>query len=299
MDKKGGVGRTVPILFGIDSLTGTDTQHNIDKASKDGFSSKGFADQAAIIARYMRTMPSRMRPYPFTVVGTNHLKPATDVMGRPTSNIPGGKAVPFMATFMIESKRITDIEKESYSGIRLNLKMTKNSLGPSRREIVAEFLWWMAIDPETGFARQHFHWDWHTATVEMLLSMDCDGKKKLFKQIKEITGLEEIRSKKMASSEILGIPESDPVSYRDWGKALVSRPEIMRELYPLLGIGTYRFFEKGVDFRAARAQAEQEARHANAALYADLSQLAPIDVDEIDPLGGGGIEYDDTTGEEV
>ena len=100
-DKPGGSGRTVPICFGIDSLMATAPQSEIDSVNKDGHASRGFALAANLIARYMRTMPERIQEYPFTMIGTNHLKPATDMRGLPTANIPGGKAVKFMETLLL------------------------------------------------------------------------------------------------------------------------------------------------------------------------------------------------------
>ena len=105
MDAKDGPGRTIPFCFGVDSLMSTAPQSEIDQVRKDGFAMRGYALAANLIARYMRTMPDRIRDYPFTMVGTNHLKPSTDARGLPTSNIPGGKAVKFMETFEIEMKR--------------------------------------------------------------------------------------------------------------------------------------------------------------------------------------------------
>jgi RecA/RadA recombinase len=299
MDKKGGPGRTVPIAMGVDSLTATDTQANIDKVSKDGFASRGYSEQANLISRYMRSLVSRMRNYPFSVIGTNHMKPATDYLGRPTHNIPGGKAVPFMATFMIESTRITDIDTENYAGIRLGLKMAKNSMGPSRRWIEVEFLWWWGTDPETGLPRQNFYWDWDTASIEMLLAFEdrIKGKKTLFKQIQAITGLEPIKSKKKAFSKVLGLPtEADAIPYRDFARLLESREDLMSQIYPLLGIAVYPYFKAGVDFRDSQAIHRQQTVQASASLYSNTAMLPQIDANAVDPQHTAAAEADEDVG---
>ena len=105
MDAKDGPGRTVPMCIACDSLMATAPQAEIDSVNKDGHAKRGYALAANLIARYMRTMPSMLKEYPFTVVGTNHLKPTTDLRGLPVNNIPGGKAVKFMETFEVEMKK--------------------------------------------------------------------------------------------------------------------------------------------------------------------------------------------------
>ncbi len=275
-DNAGGPGRTVPICFGVDSLMATAPQSEIEAVRKDGHASRGYALAANLIARYMRTMPERIKFYPFTIIGTNHLKPSTDMRGLPTSNVPGGKAVKFMETYEIEMKRAPghDIDKLEYGGLRVKLTARKNSLGPSRKSITAELLWWYADDGQGNF-RQQTAWDWDTATVEMLLAFEnAKGKKTIFNRLRDITGIR-VASKSMrtAYSDVLGIPKSDPQLYRVVGSQLEQRPDLLTQVYQVLGITHRRPFQPGVDYRELLATAREEAQTATDDLYEDVEAL--------------------------
>ena len=110
-DAEHGPGRTIPIMFSVDSLTATAPRELAKKIEEEGHATRSFALAANLISGYMRTMPGRIERYPFTVCGTNHLKPSTDFMGRPTSTVPGGKSIKFMETYEIEMERIAAINK--------------------------------------------------------------------------------------------------------------------------------------------------------------------------------------------
>lgn len=279
-DANGGPGRTVPIIFAVDSLMATAPQAEIDQVRKEGHASRGYALAANLIARYMRTMPERIKFYPFTVVGTNHLKPSTDMRGLPTANIPGGKAVKFMETYEIEMKRAPgghDIDKLEYGGLRVKLTARKNSLGPSRKSITAELLWWYAPD-ETGAMRQQTAWDWDTATVELLASFEnAKGKKTIFNQLRDITGVRiASKTQRTAYSDVLGIPKSDPQLYRVVGAALEQRPDVLAQVYQVLGVSQRRPFQPGVDYRTLLATAAEEASAQAADLYEDVENLPEV-----------------------
>lgn len=279
-DSASGPGRTVPIIFAVDSLMATAPQAEIDQVRKEGHAARGYALAANLIARYMRTMPDRIKAYPFTVIGTNHLKPSTDMRGLPTANIPGGKAVKFMETFEIEMKRApggSDIDKLEYGGLRIKLTARKNSLGPSRKSITAELLWWYAEDAE-GNMRQQTAWDWDTATVELLSSFEnAKGKKTIYNRLRDITGIRIVsKTQRTAYSDVLGIPKSDPQLYRVVGATLEQRPAILQQVYQVLGISNRRQFQPGVDYRTLLATAAEEANQEVADLYEDVENLPEV-----------------------
>lgn len=295
MDAAGGPGRTVPMMFGVDSLTSVDSQKEIEKTQKDGFASRGFGTIAMLISRFMRQgMARNFRGYPFSLVGTNHLKPSTDpISGLPTENVPGGKAVPFMATYIISSKRIGDIDLQDYGGVRLRMKMQKNSAGASRKSIEAEFLWWQqplpSPDERGRTSIQRHGWDWHAASIEFLLKFETtEGKKTLFKQINDIVDLKARRTNKTVTSEALGLIDAP---YRAAGAALEARQDLLNRLYPILGINIGVKFIPGMDYRnleeqarqnAARKTAEEQARAVAAA-----AEEAPDDPEDAEDLATG------------
>lgn len=282
-DAEGGAGRTVPICFVVDSLMATAPQSEIDAIKKDGHASRGFALAANLIARYMRTMPERIKFYPFTVVGTNHLKPGTDARGLPTSTTPGGKSVKFMETFEVEMKKALghDIDRLEYGGLRVKFVAKKNSLGPSRKSITAELLWWYEND-EAGNWRQRTSWDWDTASVDLILAFEsAQGKKTIYNYLRDITGITvSSKSQRKAYSSVLGYSKNDPQDYRVIGGALENRPDLLSEVYKVLGIATRRGFQPGMDYRDMQQEALAEVRSRTESLYTDASAL-PV-VGEVD-----------------
>jgi RecA/RadA recombinase len=282
-DADGGPGRTVPIAFAIDSLMATAPEAEIEAVKKEGHAMRGYALAANLIARYMRTMPDRIREYPFSIIGTNHLKPAVDLRGFPVSNIPGGKAVKFMETFEIEMKQSAhkDIDLLEYGGLRVDITCRKNSLGPSRKKIQAEMLWWYSeVD---GVFRQQTAWDWDTATIEMLTAFEnAKGKATLHKRLMEICDIRIIsRGARKAWSRALGIPQDDPQEYRILGAALEGRPDLLTQIYQVLGITTRRPFQPGMDYQDLLATAREEAHVAVADLYQDIANLPQVGADAL------------------
>lgn len=284
LDAPGGPGRTIPIMFFIDSIMATAPREEIEATMRAGHSSRGFALAANLIARYMRTFPHQIQSYPFSVVGTNHLKPATDFQGRPIRNIPGGKAVKFMETFEIEMAKApnADIDTLDYGGLRVKFVTRKNSLGPSRKVIFAELLWWHG--PVDGVVRQHTAWDWDTATIELLLSFQiAKGKKAIYDALMEICDLHVAdKGGRRVWSRTLGVSRDSPVRYREAGALLESRPELLELMYPLLGITTRSAFQPAVDYRDALATAEQAGAQAAQDLYSRAANMPTPNAGDLD-----------------
>ncbi len=289
MDAPGGPGRTIPICFGIDSLTAVDTQGNIDKTAEAGHASLGFAQLANLIARYMRqAVVPNLRGYPFTIVGTNHLKHKIDAASRPgmppATTAPGGDAVPFMATFLIETNRIADINTSDYEGVRIKIKMAKNNLGAPRKAIEADFLWWQRM-LEDGNWQQEFAWDWDAASIDLLLRFKTiKGRTTLYNNLMSIVDLH-TESGKRVWSKALGIASKEPVPYRTAGWMLEQRPDLLEQLYPLLGINRYSYFQPGLDYRHMLEQAKQQGVTESATLYSKPEDLMQLSASQLDPLG--------------
>lgn len=265
-ERKGGPGATWPMLLAVDSLTATAPESEIEAIDSSGFASRGFALMANLISRYMRFMPGKVMENPFTVVGTNHLKPGTDPRGLPTDSVPGGKSVKFMETYEFKMKRLADIEKSKYSGIQIEFTTRKNSLGPSRRKAKADLIWWSERGPD-GAVRQATAWDWDTATVDLLLSFEnAKGKRTLFKELQAVCDIKIVsRTQRKAYSSELGIPKDSPVGYRAIGAALEKRTDLLDRLYELLGIAKRPIWDQTVPFltavnaESARLEAETAA----------------------------------------
>jgi len=294
-DAEDGPGHTVPILFGVDSIMATAPRQTLDKIDKEGHPSLGYPVAARLIADYMRAMPDLIREYPFTIVGTNHLKPTTDFMGRTSYVSPGGKSVKFMETYEIEMHKAPsgDIDTLEFGGIRVKFVGRKNGLGPSRKQIVAEMLWWHQ-EFDDGVIRQRTGWDWDTASVELLLSFGDDkrgtqfktkNKKTIYHALMDIVPIKVTNSsKRQGYCEALGIPKDNPVHFRQIGAELERRQDLLEQIYPLLGIQPRRLFQPGVDYRDLMAQEIDTRTEEAAALYEHADEMPQPDAEMLDPL---------------
>ena len=294
-DDPTGPGRAIPIAFMIDSITATLPESVLEKLRKTGHASLGYPVGPRLIDDYMRSMPDWLQNYPFSIIGTNHLKVGQDQLGRTTYNVPGGASVKFMETFEIQMMRThsPDIDLLEYGGIRVRLKTEKNSLGPSRKQIVAELLWWQEdID---GSLRQMTRWDWYTSSVELLLAFNetrtdfgIKSRKTVFKRLMDICHIVVTnKSRREAKCRDLGFDE--PVSFREIGIALEQRPDILEAMYPLLGITSRALFEPGLSYQAMRAELANRQQAANG----PATRVVSPDVDALDPLQAAGPEYED------
>ena len=168
----------------------------------------------------------------------------------------------------------------------MRLLAKKNSLGPSRKQIAADMLWWNSYIGDT--VRQQTAWDWDTASVDLLLSFaestekDKSGKKTLYNHLRDIVRIDVTqRGQRLATCPTLGFNE--PVEYRRIGAALERRPDLLEQIYGLLGIQRRLSFQPGLDYRDMLA-AEQAAGAAEAAtLYTDVQSMPEADVDALDP----------------
>lgn len=243
-----GPGRLSPMCFIIDSLTGTMGADIFKEMTSKGIPSMHHATDQRKLADYERYMPKQISNWPFSIVGVHHLKPSTDQRGFPVNRIGGGYAPRFHATTVIEMVRKKDIDRVDEKGRLLGIKTTKNSLAP-HNEIEVEMLWYTDfddIDPITEMPRPKIFFDWHGASIEILSEL-TNGKGKLAKSLNKIIDLETNDDRRTVSSSTLGI--SEPCSYREAGGILEEHPDILRAIYPLVGIRTRHLFKIGIDFR--------------------------------------------------
>ena len=293
MDAAGGPGRTIPLCIGIDSLMGTAPEAELDNIEKEGHAQKGYAIAAQLITRYTRGMPKLLKQWPFSIIGLNHLKPGTDYMGRPLPTVPGGKSVKFHEQLELEMHKGGDIDLTDRGGIRLKIVARKNGMGPSRRQIGVELLWWREKSEQDGEWRQHSAFDWNTATIEFLLGLEnAKGKKTLYKELVAIHGIVATSKRdRQAYSTVLGIPKSDPQDWRLVAAELEKRPDILKQMYPLLGVSERFVFtpakpgKPAEDYRAQLEKARKKAAQSVEHLYSDVSAMPILDPADLASLG--------------
>lgn len=274
----GGPGKTIPLCWLVDSVMGTPPLAEVNKIMKDGYATIGYAVGAQLISRYLRAVPTMVKGFPFTSIYTNHAQPGMPTPGAmpwmPVPTVtPGGKRLGFMETFEFEMERVADIDKLEYSGVRLRIRAKKNSFGDSRKKALVDFLWW---DVGTGEERKRlFAWDWHTASIDLILSFEnIEGKKTLYNNLQDVLHIG-VKSKgaRKGWSDALGVPRSSPASFRTLGYKLERSPELLDQVYEILGIYKNKVFEPGL---AARDRANwDELRSPMSYLFND--EMAPED----------------------
>ena len=264
-----GPGRIIPFSIGIDSLMAKASEENIDKVLKQGYADRAHPLEALKISQFMKVWPQKLDRWPFNVIGTNHLKPTTDFMGRPGRNIPGGMSLKFQETYEIEMARLGDIHKADHDGVQLSITTRKNSLGPSRKQIKASLVWWneyteVPADPDDPDSKpmvksvQRTMWNWHTASIELLLEIQSKDRPR-WRRIEQFLDLNPIRTKSNAVwSEALGIPKDEALPFNKAGAVLEERPDILNRLHALMGIKERFEFEPGKDFLLQMQEAQKK-----------------------------------------
>ena len=153
-----------------------------------------------------------------------------------------------METFEFEMVRVRDIQKIDEGGVNLRIQTRKNSLGPGRITIDVVFRWWWEDDPATGLRIQKHLFDWDDASMALLVQQAKD-KKTVWKRINEVVDLHPQLSKRRVWSRELGISEESPASFADAYRIIeYDRPDILLELYKILGIRQRRAFKFGQDY---------------------------------------------------
>lgn len=240
-DKKG-PGKTVPIGFGVDSLTAKASREAQAKMEETGYADRAHPIDALKLSSYLKFIPQKFVGWPFWFGAINHLKPAKTVTGAIEYHVPGGYSVKFQETFETRMKRIADIDTGD-NGVLIEFVTQKNSIGPGRKKIQAAFRWF--FDKDTGLQRSY--WDWDAATIEFLDTGLKTGA--LRSACRDIVDLKcKSAGGKRVSSKVLGIPDDDPVPYAVAGKILESRQDLITALHKVLGVREYSIFKPGIDY---------------------------------------------------
>lgn len=277
-----GPGRIAPVCFGVDSTTGKACRESVDKMRKLGYATREFAIEANLISRYMKYVPQLVVNYPFSVVGVTHWKPSSEKTGPggPTGQSAGGLAPKFQETLEIRLSKVRSFTRASYAGYTVQLRTDKNSLGPDKKSIIVDVVWWYepyeCVD-ENGVTqrgqRQHTVWDWEAASISTLLGFAKQGK--LFRRLMDVCDLHlDSRKAGRVWSNALGVPSSDTVSFRDAGVLLEGRPDLLVPLYQLLGIHERKPFVPGVCYlkQMASPMSLDERRQRTHAITAVVSE---------------------------
>lgn len=258
--------RSVPWCFVVDSIAGVTTEGVNEQMVKDGVPKQSFNHAARMLTEYMKNIVHLPENHPDTVVFVSHQKLSTSPQGLPIKKIVGGYAPRFHESIEINASKAGGQyeRKEPFREYVKPLKLatSKNSLAPNSPLLMVDFVWFFEqVETETGEMQmlQRSFFDWAAASIQYLSNI-ISGTNKDFsaterKQISECLDLH-VGREKTVWSDRLGIPKSSPVHFRVAGRILDSRPDLQKELLPLLYIRQAFMFEPGVDLLLQRKAAQ-------------------------------------------
>lgn len=255
-----GPGRVFSVLNIIDSIMGKSMESTQAKIETEGFAGQAYPREAKSITDYLRKFPQDIDRFPMSLIAINHLKPSKDQQGFVERNKPGGKMLNFQETYEFEMIKAGKVSTSVVTGLKLKIRLQKNSLGVTHRVIPIEVIWWdEEIDIGGGpkFLQQT-RWDWHKASMSLLLSMA--GTEKTRRQT--VLGLTACKVGKVPSvySKELGISKKSPLSLTEAGKLLNETPEVLESLRNAFGIKIRQVFDGSVDYEKLYVAAKRRAK---------------------------------------
>jgi RecA/RadA recombinase len=310
MDDAAAPERAVPICIGIDSISAVEVDRRVEKVADEGHAAAGHPYLARNLSDFMRTaLVPTLRHYPIALVATNHLKEEINSMGfgPPKKYAPGGASLDYYPTLIIDMAKASskNLVIGRAEGQMVRLVATKNNLGAPGRRIVVNLMWYNDIvqskdaNGNENYRNQQYHyWDWHTATIRLLIDLQASDKKpqpgvdpKLAGLVKQVCDLEYKHGTKNADvpliySAALGISKSDAVSEVEASMILESNPKVLGVLHGLLGINEYAVCDPA---RKYRDQVMTELKKQDITdipeLMAASSVVSEIIPSDFDPLG--------------
>lgn len=302
--------RAVPICIGVDSISAVEVDRRVEKVADEGHAAAGHPYLARNLSDFMRTaLVPTLRHYPIALVATNHLKEEINGtgFGPPKKYAPGGAALDYYPTLIIDMAKASskNLIIGRAEGQMVRLVATKNNLGAPGRRIVVNLMWYNDIvagkdaDGNDTYRNQQYHyWDWHTATIRLLMDLQSSDKKpmpgtdpKLPGLVRQVCDLEYKHGTKNAEvplvySTALGISKSDAVSEVEASMILESNPKVIGVLHGLLGVNEYSVCDPARRYRdQVMAELKKKEITDIPELMAASSVVSDIIPSDFDPLG--------------
>jgi RecA/RadA recombinase len=303
--------RVIPICIGVDSISAVEVDRRVEKVAEEGHAAAGHPYLARNLSDFMRTaLVPTLRHYPIALVATNHLKEEINSMGfgPPKKYAPGGASLDYYPTLILDMQKASmkSVTSGRAEGQAVRLIATKNNLGAPGRRLVVNLLWYneiVSITDEEGNEsyrnQQHHYWDWHTATIRLLMDLQAADKKpqpgvdpKLPALVKQVCDLEYKHGTKNAEvplvySTALGISKQSAVSEVEASVALEENKKLLGVLHGLLGVNEYAVCNPAKRYREQvmeqlKTQQMTDVPELMAATSRSGSSLIPED---FDPLG--------------
>ena len=306
--------RVVPICIGVDSISAVEVDRRVEKVADEGHAAAGHPYLARNLSDFMRTaLVPTLRHYPIALIATNHLKEEINSMGfgPPKKYAPGGASLDYYPTLIIDMQKASrsNIVSGGHEGQAVRMVATKNNLGAPGRKLVVNLMWYQSIvaakdaDGNDTYKNQQYHyWDWHTATIRLLMDLQAADKKpqpgidpKLPALLKQVCDLEYKHGTKNAETPLvystaLGISKQDAVSEVEASIILEDNKKVLGVLHGLLGVNEYTVCDPAKKFRA---QVMEELKKQQMTDVPELMAASSISGDNIipedfDPLGQVG-----------
>jgi RecA/RadA recombinase len=303
--------RVIPICIGVDSISAVEVDRRVEKVADEGHAAAGHPYLARNLSDFMRTaLIPTLRHYPIALIATNHLKEEINSMGfgPPKKYAPGGASLDYYPTLIIDMQKASrsNLVAGRAEGQAVRLIATKNNLGAPGRKLVVNLMWYNDIisvkDAEgndTYRNQQYHYWDWHTATVRLLMDLQAADKKpqpgldpKLPGLVRQVCDLEYKHGTKNAETPLvystaLGISKQDAVSEVEASIILEENKKVLGVLHGLLGVNEYPICDPAKRYRA------QVMEHLKTQHMTDVPELmaassvsgAGINLNDFDPLG--------------
>lgn len=303
--------RVIPVCIGVDSISAVEVDRRIEKVADEGHAAAGHPYLARNLSDFMRTaLVPTLRHYPIALIATNHLKEEINSMGfgPPKKYAPGGASLDYYPTLIIDMQKAArnNITSGRAEGQAVRLTATKNNLGAAGRRLVVNLMWYGDIMPikdeegdDTYKNQQYFYWDWHTASIRLLMDLQAPDKKpqpgtdpKLAALIRQVCDLEYKHGTKNAETPLvfsaaLGIAKQNAVSEVEASIAIEENKKVLGMLHGLLGINEYVVCNPAKKYRAqimAELKSQQMTDVPELMAAASMSG-ASIIPEDFDPLG--------------
>lgn len=303
--------RVIPICIGVDSISAVEVDRRVEKVADEGHAAAGHPYLARNLSDFMRTaLVPTLRHYPIALIATNHLKEEINSMGfgPPKKYAPGGASLDYYPTLIIDMQKASrnNIVSGRAEGQAVRLVATKNNLGAPGRKLVVNLMWYndivasMDAEGNDTYKNQQYHyWDWHTATIRLLMDLQAADKKpqpgidpKLPALVRQVCDLEYKHGTKNAEvplvySSALGISKSEAVSEVEASIILEDNKKVLGVLHGLLGINEYTVCDPAKQYRK---QVMEELKNQQITDVPELMAAASISGDSLipedfDPLG--------------
>lgn len=245
-----GIGRTMPVIFGIDSIMGKPSeetmaaifgeklQSGLRNDSGLGYSERAYPVEALKLTPYLKGVATELAGWPFVLVLINHLKEsmatAGPVRGGSNRQVGGGKQIKFQESWELQLNLENAFTSAQYDGNVIRMRCYKNSFAPGDRSATTRMIWWYETDEQTGETIQKTRWDWDWATVKLLntLLTDTQAHPAIRANLKKIDFDLKVQKTgdvtNTASSKRVGVKE--PISWQELGREIRRNQELMEEL---------------------------------------------------------------------